>query len=86
MMRTRTEADSIGVMEVPAEAYYGVQALRAKENFPITHQQLHPEFIKSMNTGFDFIILTCYTFRLKRNFITQESIPVSKKTLLILIA
>nr|WP_296094366.1 aspartate ammonia-lyase [uncultured Dorea sp.] len=47
-MRTRTEADSIGVMEVPAEAYYGVQALRAKENFPITHQQLHPEFIKSM--------------------------------------
>lgn len=48
MMRTRTEADSIGVMEVPAEAYYGVQALRAKENFPITHQQLHPEFIKSM--------------------------------------
>ena len=48
MMRTRTEADSIGVIEVPAEAYYGVQALRAKENFPITHQQLHPEFIKSM--------------------------------------
>ena len=48
MMRTRTEADSICVMEVPAEAYYGVQALRAKENFPITHQQLHPEFIKSM--------------------------------------
>ena len=35
-------------MEVPEEAYYGVQALRAKENFPITHQQLHPEFIKSM--------------------------------------
>lgn len=48
MMRTRTEADSVGVMEVPAEAYYGVQALRAKENFPITHQQLHPEFIKSI--------------------------------------
>ena len=47
-MRTRTEADSIGVMEIPAEAYYGVQALRAKANFPITHQQLHPEFIKSM--------------------------------------
>ena len=48
MMKTRTETDSIGVMEVPADAYYGVQALRAKENFPITHQQLHPEFIKSM--------------------------------------
>ena len=48
MMKTRTEADSIGVMEVPADAYYGVQSLRAKENFPITHQQLHPVFIKSM--------------------------------------
>ena len=33
---TRLEADSIGTMEVPAEAYYGVQALRAKQNFPIT--------------------------------------------------
>ena len=48
MIKTRTETDSIGVMEIPADAYYGVQALRAKENFPITHQQLHPEFIKSM--------------------------------------
>ena len=48
MMKTRTEADSIGVMEGPADAYYGVQSLRAKENFPITHQQLHPVFIKSM--------------------------------------
>lgn len=35
-MKTRMEADSIGTMEVPEEAYYGVQALRAKENFSIT--------------------------------------------------
>lgn len=28
---TRLEADSIGTMEVPAEAYYGVQALRANK-------------------------------------------------------
>ena len=39
---TRLEADSIGTMEVPAEAYYGVQALRAKQNFPITGTKLHP--------------------------------------------
>ena len=32
----RLESDSIGTMEVPEDAYYGVQALRAKENFPIT--------------------------------------------------
>ena len=42
---TRLEADSIGTMEVPAEAYYGVQALRAKQNFPITGTKLHPVFI-----------------------------------------
>ena len=36
----RLESDSIGTMEVPEDAYYGVQALRAKENFPITAKLL----------------------------------------------
>ena len=45
---TRLEADSIGTMEVPAEAYYGVQALRAKQNFPITGTKLHPVFIRNL--------------------------------------
>ena len=35
-------------MEVLGEAYYGVQALRANENFPITGNSLHPDFIKNM--------------------------------------
>lgn len=48
MMKTRLESDSIGTMEVPAEAYYGVQALRAKKNFPITGTSLHPVFIKNL--------------------------------------
>lgn len=48
MMKTRLESDSIGTMEVPAEAYYGVQALRAKKNFPITGSSLHPVFIKNL--------------------------------------
>jgi len=34
--RTRTEHDLLGEREVPAEAMYGVQTLRALENFPIT--------------------------------------------------
>ena len=34
--------------EVPAEVYYGVQALRAKQNFPITGTKLHPVFIKNL--------------------------------------
>ena len=32
----RLEHDSIGEKEVPASAYYGVQTLRAHENFNIT--------------------------------------------------
>lgn len=44
----RLESDSIGTMEVPEDAYYGVQALRAKENFPITGTRLHPFFIKNL--------------------------------------
>lgn len=44
----RLEADSIGTKEVPADALYGVQSLRARENFDITGEYLHPEFIKAM--------------------------------------
>ena len=33
---TRTEKDPLGPKEVPTEALYGVQTLRAKENFPIS--------------------------------------------------
>ena len=44
----RTEHDSIGAKEVPAEAYYGVQTLRAAENFYITGLKMHPELINSV--------------------------------------
>jgi aspartate ammonia-lyase len=32
----RMEHDFLGDREVPADAYYGIQTLRAAENFPIT--------------------------------------------------
>lgn len=41
----RMEYDSIGSKEVPKEVYYGVQSLRAKENFYITGMYAHPELI-----------------------------------------
>lgn len=47
-MLTRLESDSIGTMEVPAKAYYGVQTLRAKHNFNITGRPLHPAFIRNL--------------------------------------
>ena len=46
--KIRMESDSIGEMEVPADAYYGVQSLRAKQNFPITGNKLHPLFIQNL--------------------------------------
>ena len=35
-MKKRTEKDSLGEMEVPFEAYYGIQTQRAAENFPVS--------------------------------------------------
>lgn len=47
-MITRLEADSIGEKEIDSEAYYGVQSLRANENFPITGIPMHSELIKAL--------------------------------------
>ncbi len=47
---TRTEHDLLGEREVPADARYGVQTLRAVENFPITGIRLahFPELIRAL--------------------------------------
>ena len=47
-MKMRIESDSIGNMEVPIDAYYGVQSLRANNNFHITQKTLHKELIISL--------------------------------------
>lgn len=46
----RIEKDFLGTKEVPIEAYYGVQTLRAVENFPITGDRIHGELITAMAT------------------------------------
>lgn len=47
-METRIEYDSIGSMKVPKDAYYGVQTLRAYNNFHITNKAMHSELIVSL--------------------------------------
>lgn len=47
-IKTRTESDSIGSLEVPADAYYGVQTLRGYNNFRITGITLKDRFIKNI--------------------------------------
>ncbi|MEB1807641.1 MAG: aspartate ammonia-lyase [Bacillaceae bacterium] len=47
MEKYRVERDLIGEKEVPADAYYGIQTMRAKENFPITGYPPHQELIRA---------------------------------------
>src|SRR4030095_3844661 len=44
----RTERDSMGEMQVPADAYYGAQTGRAVENFPISDLRFPRRFIAAM--------------------------------------
>ena len=45
---TRTERDSMGEFEVPADAYYGANTMRAKVNFPISDLRLPRGFIRAI--------------------------------------
>ncbi len=45
---TRTERDSMGAMEVPADAYYGASTQRALLNFPISGLRLGRPFIRAL--------------------------------------
>lgn len=47
-MTERIEKDSLGSMSVPPDAYYGVQTLRAVENFPITGARVHAALIEAL--------------------------------------
>jgi len=44
----RTEQDSLGEMEVPAEAYWGAQTQRAVENFPISNVTFGRRFVRAL--------------------------------------
>jgi fumarate hydratase class II len=41
-MPTRTETDSLGAVEVPADAYWGAQTQRSIENFPFAPRERMP--------------------------------------------
>jgi fumarate hydratase class II len=48
MSGTRTEHDSLGEIEVPADALWGAQTQRAVENFPISGTTLEPRLIRAL--------------------------------------
>ncbi len=45
---TRTEKDSLGTKEIPADVHYGIQTARAVENFPISGLRAHPSLIRAI--------------------------------------
>ena len=46
-METRKEVDPLGERLIPKDAYYGIQTLRAIENFPVSGIKEPSQFIKA---------------------------------------
>ena len=70
----RIEKDSLGEKEVPANAYYGIQSLRAKENFNITKTTMHKELIKALAQVKKAAFLANNDAKLINDEITEASI------------
>ena len=49
-MKVRIEKDELGIKEIPAEAYYGIQTQRSKENFDIVQKPISRNMIKALAT------------------------------------
>lgn len=47
---TRTETDSLGSLEIPADAYWGIHTARALENFPISKRPIsvYPDLVGAL--------------------------------------
>ncbi|MDX1519943.1 MAG: class II fumarate hydratase, partial [Gammaproteobacteria bacterium] len=48
MSKTRKERDSMGELEVPADALYGAQTQRAINNFPVSGQRMPETFVRAL--------------------------------------
>ena len=70
----RTERDFLGEMEIPRDALYGINSVRARENFPDT-APFHPEWYRAMAT----VKRACYITA--RDFIEKSSEKYDLKTL-----
>ena len=46
----RSERDSMGEFQVPADAYYGANTMRAVLNFPISDLRFPRSFIRALGT------------------------------------
>jgi aspartate ammonia-lyase len=66
----RTESDSLGSLQVPSAALYGIHSLRAKQNFP-DHTPFHPEWYQAMG----LVKSACYSaYRSFREAVVTRSV------------
>ncbi|WP_029934333.1 class II fumarate hydratase [Thiomicrospira pelophila] len=70
MSKTRIEQDSMGTLEVPANALYGAQTQRAINNFPISGRGLTPAFIHALA----YVKLACAQANLDLNQIDKTKV------------
>ncbi len=67
-MKTRTEHDLLGEIEVPEKAYYGIHTLRAHHNFDLSGLRLNPELIKALAD----VKKACATTNLRTGYLEPE--------------
>ena len=54
----RVEEDSLGGMQVPADAYWGAQTQRAAENLPVSGLTFGRQFVRALG-----VVIRCSTKR-----------------------
>jgi len=68
-MNTRIESDSMGELEVPADALWGAQTQRAVNNFPVSGQPMPEPFIRALGR----VKLACARANLELGLIGREA-------------
>jgi len=68
MSPPRVERDSLGPREVPDTAYWGIQSLRARENFPVSGLKASPHLIRA----YAFLKLACIRANVEKGGLDAE--------------
>ncbi|MFZ1023865.1 MAG: aspartate ammonia-lyase [Thermoplasmata archaeon] len=78
MVEHRIEKDSLGEREIPITAYYGIQTLRARENFPVSGLHASSYLIRS----YGFLKLACVRANLAKGVMdTRRGSAIEKAAL-----
>ena len=68
---TRTESDTLGKMEIPSGALWGIHTARSVSNFPLTHRRVHPALIHAYGN----VKLACASTNIALGFIPDKAKP-----------